>query len=500
MNSELQEEIEHLKKRASHFTILYIEDEEDIRVKTAAFLKKIFDRVDTASNGEDGLNKYRLSHYDIIITDIKMPIMNGIEFIRTIRSANEHQEIIVISAHADPEYLTESIQLAVSGYIIKPVNFNQIIRTLEQTIYKLSLYYENEMYKTRLESMVEERTEKILHLQQQLSDNYQQTIRSLIKMIEGRDTYTGGHSERVAAYSKSIAEAMGMTPQECDLIYQAGILHDVGKIITPDAILLKPGKLNDIEYALIQDHVKTGYTLLGHIPMYKEVAEIIYAHHEHYDGSGYPRGLRGEEIPLFARIMIVADAFDAMTTSRIYKARKTIPEALEELKEFSNIWYDAAIVEKAVTVLASVQIENLLKQEPRSQMDDERFAYFYKDSLTNLYNHFYLDFILQKNQEQPKFQCFNLLYIKNFTSFNQQYGWSEGDIWLREFADYLQSEFSDFIIFRIFGDDFALLHSRHRDIDIDKINQIPLLKTHHLTCEHKHIDVENGEIKSYKDL
>lgn len=348
--------------------------------------------------------------------------------------------------------------------------------------------------------MVAERTEKVLLLQDQQAANYDHAIHSLVKMIEGRDTYTGGHSERVALYSRKIAEAMGCDEESCNLIYQAGILHDVGKITTPDAILLKPGKLNDNEYALIKNHVSAGYEILREVPMYEKLAEIIYAHHEHYDGSGYPRSLKGEEIPGPARIMVIADAFDAMTTGRIYKSRKTSAEAIAELRDLSGIWYDPQVIEISLDVLASFDIDLKVSQEPSSFIDDERFAYFYKDPLTHLYNHDYLDFILQKSKDENKHLCLHLINIKNFTSYNQQKGWSEGDQLLREFSAYLESTFPDFLIFRIFGDDFALVKDSHQEIDFDQINTIELLCANNLYCEHNHLDLPQGNIHSYIDL
>jgi putative nucleotidyltransferase with HDIG domain len=497
---DLKKKVDSLKEKAKFFSILYVEDEAGLREKVILFLSKIFKHVETASDGAEALDKYLHNTYDIVITDMLMPKMNGLELIQAIRQHNEKQEIIVLSADTGSDILSQCIQYGVTGYMIKPIDFNQVLTLLSLSIDKLSVFRENEMYKTQLESMVTERTQKVLFLQNQLVSNYDHAIRSLVKMIEGRDTYTGGHSERVALYSKKIAEAMGCVSEECDLIYQAGILHDVGKIITPDAILLKPGKLSAEEYSLIKNHVTAGYEILSEVPMYSNFVDIIYAHHEHYDGSGYPRFLSGDEIPMPARIMAVADAFDAMTTSRIYKTKKTVAEAIAELQELSGIWYDPVVIESALDVLQSVNIDEHVNQEPGSKIDDERFAYFYKDSLTHLYNHQYLDFILKKSKDEKQTICLNLINIKNFTSYNQQFGWSEGDVLLSDFSAYLESEFPDFQIFRVFGDDFALLKDTHHEFDIDKINAMPLLKNNNLYCEHKHLDLPKTNINSYTDL
>lgn len=492
--------VEELKEKAKGFSLLYVEDEEGLRERGSQFFKKIFDHVDTAVNGEDALEKYLKGTYDIVLTDMLMPKMNGMELIQNIRRHNEKQEIIILSADTDSKILSECIELSVTGYLIKPIDFNQVISVFNLSIEKLSAFRENEMYKTQLESMVTERTEKVLHLQDQMASNYDHAIHSLVKMIEGRDTYTGGHSERVATYSKMIAEAMGCGKEESDLIYQAGILHDVGKITTPDAILLKPGKLTNNEYSLIKNHVTAGYEILSGVPMYEKLVDIIYSHHEHYDGSGYPRFLKGKDIPFHARIMAIADAFDAMTTGRIYKSKKTPEEALEEIKNLGGIWYDPVILDSALNVLKSVTVEEEINQDPATYIDDERFAYFYKDPLTHLYNHDYLDFVLRKSKEKNEFICLNMINLRNFTSYNQQYGWSEGDQLLKAFGSYLESEFKDYQIYRVFGDDFALLATTHKEIDIDKINKLPLLRDHNLYCSHKHIDLPQNDITSYKDL
>lgn len=322
MTNEFKSKIESLKKKSKPLSILYVEDEQALREKIAIFLNKIFIDVDIASNGEEGLHKYIENKYDIVITDIQMPKMNGLELIQHIREINAHQEVIVISAYADPEYFTESIKLNVTGYIIKPINFEQILQILEQSIYKLNAFHENEIYQSSLKSMVSERTKIILDMQHQQEENYQQAIHSLINMVEARDPYTAGHSERVAQYSKEIAEAMELPQEEINMIYEAGILHDIGKIITPDIILLKPGNLTEDEFALIQEHPAFAYKILTKIPMYHKLANIVYAHHENFDGSGYPQSIKGNEIPLLSRIMSVADSFDAMTTNRIYKEKK----------------------------------------------------------------------------------------------------------------------------------------------------------------------------------
>lgn len=496
----MDKNMNELISKAKDMSILYVEDEKLLRDSTAAFLKKIFIDVDTAQDGSEALDMYMKNKYDIVITDIFMPNMSGLELIKHIRKQNEKQEIIIASAYTELSYLIESIKLGVTGYLIKPLNIENILKVLAQSLEKIQAFRAVEMYRTQLEEMVDERTKEVIELKNQQIVNYEFAVNSLVKMIEKRDTYTGGHSERVASYSRNIAKELGLSDEECSLIYKAGIVHDVGKIITPDSILLKPGKLSKEEYSLIQDHVVVGYEILSDVPMYKNIADIVYAHHERYDGSGYPRALKKDEIPFFARIMAIADSFDAMTTRRIYKERKSVPVAIAEIKELSGSWFDPSIVDSAINVLQLVTIESNVSQDPTTVIDDERFAYFFKDPLTRVYNHDYLDFVLNKSKDEKNSLCFNIIYIKNFTAYNKKYGWNAGDAFLKNFATYLLGRFPSAKIFRIFGDDFLILHDVHREIDIAVINELELVQKNNLQCEVKHLDVKESNINCYQDL
>jgi len=481
--------IKNLKDLAQDYSVLYVEDEEQIRKSVLHYLQSFFATVDGAVDGEEGLSLYQSHKYDLVITDISMPKMNGLKMAAKIKEINEKQEILIISAYAENNFFMESIRIGVSGYIAKPIDFKQINEVLYKVLYKLKVFKENELYKTNLEQMVEVKTEE-------QRDNYEKTLSSLVSMIEQRDTYTGGHSERVAKYSKRIAEAMGYSSQECDLIYRAGILHDIGKIVTPDAILLKPGKLNDLEYKLIQEHVTVGANMLASIPMYNKFADIIVAHHEHYDGSGYPKGLKGEEIPPLARIMVVADAFDAMTTNRIYKVRKSVIEALKELRSLSGIHFFPKVVDAAEKVLSHVDLDKTVSQLPTSDLEKERFAYFYMDSVTSLYNSSYLDLLLSKNTVNNKYSQLSMIFLHNFADYNKLYGWKEGDKILKKCADVLKKSFPERTLFRIHGDDFVLLGKNTDKVD-KKINDLEVLfESIVITYSTQELDIQENNINS----
>jgi putative nucleotidyltransferase with HDIG domain len=450
-------DLKSLKSLSKEYKVLYVEDDKSIQVTMANYLRKFFLKVVSSDDGMDGLKLYKKNKYDIVITDLSMPKMDGLDMIEEIRKIDKNQTILITSAHSETKYMVRAIKAGIDGYIIKPFEYEQLNYELFKIVEKLKKFAENENYKKYLKRMVEQKTSELnsmIHFQKY---NYDKTLLSMVEMIEDRDTYTAGHSERVANYSKMIAKEMGYDKNQCEKIYQAGILHDIGKIATPDVILLKPKSLNEIEYKLIKEHVEVGHRLLIHIPMFKDLAEIVYSHHERYDGKGYPRGLKADEIMPLSRVMIVADAFDAMTTNRIYKGRKTLPEAIRELKKLKAIQFHPEVVDSAVKVLKNIHIDNNINQLPHTEIEKERFAYFYKDTLCDVYNQNYLDLVLTKNSGKLDFKYMYMLSLKGFTEYNQKFGWADGDEMLKKIALKLKNGFKDEHIFRVFGDDFILL-------------------------------------------
>lgn len=288
--------------------------------------------------------------------------------------------------------------------------------------------------------------------------NYEETILAMVDMIEKRDTYTAGHTRRVADYSRRIAHALGLDDEAIEQLVKAATLHDIGKIIIPDAVLLKPGALTSLEYELIKQHVSVGYETLSGVAMYQDLAELMRHHHERMDGSGYPQGLVGEQIPLSARIMAVADSFDAMTSNRIYKPRKSVEEALQELQALADVHYDRSVVEAACQVLADLPAVSDADQLPTTDIERQRFAYFFNDQLTGLYNAEYLQFMLQRNLH-VHFHSLQMILLRGFAAYNETHGWHRGNHLLRDFAHWLQHKCPGGMVFRVLGDDFVLINA-----------------------------------------
>ena len=296
----------------------------------------------------------------------------------------------------------------------------------------------------------------ILDLEEEKIKNQEQIIHSMIDMIESRDSYTAGHTRRVAQYCEMIAKEMQYSNEEIELLRKAAWLHDIGKISTPDNVLLKPNKLDNTEYLLIQDHLTAGYEMLSKIDQYKFIADVMREHHEKYDGSGYPRGLRAEEIKPLSRIMIVADAFDAMTTNRVYKPRKSVNVALKELETLSAKHFHPEVVSAALITLKDIIICADISQLPKTKIEEQRFSYFYKDRLTNLFVVEYLSLIVRYYISKQSVYMYDIK-LHNFSNYNTQNSWAKGDSFLVSFARHLDSLYSKAIVFRVEGDDFMIL-------------------------------------------
>jgi len=330
--------------------------------------------------------------------------------------------------------------------------------------------------------------EQVARLEKERSENYHQTILSFADMIDQRDTYTAGHTQRVAHYSQLLAKKMGLAAERIDLLEQAAILHDIGKIATPDSVLLKPGKLSTLDYELIKLHASAGHAMLAGIPMYRELSDIIHHHHERYDGMGYPDQVQGTDIPLLSRIITVADSFDAMITNRIYKPRKTVDEALQELQQLSALQFDPEVVAVGLAVLRDADIPASISQLPKSQMEQRRFSYFFSDKLTGLYNEDYLQILLHNNQGLRQYSCLHSLHVHNLEPFNRRLGWEQGNLLMGRFAAELQSRYPEALLFRVYGRDFVIIAARHFDLEADALVFDSLQETG-VTVTSSHVDL-----------
>jgi len=227
--------------------------------------------------------------------------------------------------------------------------------------------------------------------------------------------------------------------------------------------------------------------VLAKIPMYKDIVEIIAHHHERFDGRGYPEGLKGDEIPNLARIMIVADAFDAMTTNRIYKGRKSIPQALEELKALSSVQFHPEVVNVVVEALSDIHIDTQVNQMPQTALEKERFSYFYKDQITGAYNHTYLDSTLMECKLKKRTCVLYVVNLHKLGSFNKKFGWNKGDALLADISSFLANKFTDTVLFRVHGDRFVIIKESVIENITEELSDIEFLRQHGVSASVKQI-------------
>jgi putative two-component system response regulator len=293
---------------------ILVVDDDKMNLKMAEHILKQNYEVLCVTSGEEALEILAGERMDLILLDLHMPGMDGLEVFEKIKASDRMKDTPVIFLTADSERETE-VEIFKAGamdYIQKPFLAEVVIRRIGRILelYHLQQSLQNEVDKKTVE--LRESNRKVRHLSEQM-------MMTLANTVDAKDQYTRGHSVRVATYAKEMAVRMGKSKEETDMVYYIGLLHDIGKIGISDAIINKPGKLTEEEYAVIKTHPAIGADILKDMTEIPNAAVGAHWHHERYDGNGYPDGLKGEEIPEYARIIGVADAYDAMTSKRSYR-------------------------------------------------------------------------------------------------------------------------------------------------------------------------------------
>lgn len=282
----------------------------------------------------------------LILLDINMPEMNGYEVCERLKSSEELSSIPVIflSALNEVEDKVNGFRVGGVDYICKPFQFEEVRARVETHLNLYELRQALKCQNEHLEELVSNRTEQLQTALKQIESTYDETLYALGMALDSRDNETAGHSQRVTRYSLEIARAMGYSADELKNIALGAFLHDFGKIGIPDAVLHKPGKLTSEETEVMRQHVRIGYDMVSGISFLSGAAQILLAHQEFFDGTGYPRGLAGEQIPSGARIFSVADTLDAMTSDRVYRKALSFQTAREEIARCAGSQFDPEVV------------------------------------------------------------------------------------------------------------------------------------------------------------
>lgn len=324
--------------------ILIVDDESCVRELLVHFLNnKGYDCIQ-AENAQCALNILHQKNIPIIISDIRMPGLDGIGFLQEVKQKEPFTEVIMATALTETSTAVEAMRQGAYDYVVKPFDLKTVETSVRRAFERRQLLIENKEYHDRLEEKVQEKTSELVEKNTQLRLLFLNTIQSLVQTLEAKDKYTEGHSRRVAEMSSLMAKRLRFSDEDVEKLRLAGILHDIGKIGVREACLNKPGTLTEAESEEIKQHPLISERILTPIEELQEILADIRHHHERFDGNGYPHGLRGVDIPLGARILAVADSYDAMTSDRPYRPALTADKALDELEVNAGKQFDPQLI------------------------------------------------------------------------------------------------------------------------------------------------------------
>jgi putative two-component system response regulator len=333
---------------------LIVDDQAPVRSLLNRLLTGRGHRCVDAANAEEALAVLGRHQFDLMLSDVHMPPgKSGLELIETARQRYPDMATIMVTAEDDPRLADVAIQLGAYGYVLKPFQASQLIISISNAMHRQRLETENRMHREHLERTVADRTrdlrEALARLQlaeQALRTAHDETVIRLMRAAEFRDNETAQHIQRMCRYAELMARLIGMEPALRERIRDASAMHDIGKIGTPDQILLKAGRLQRGEFHIMKQHAEIGYRILQGtgVPVLEMGAMIAYTHHEKFDGSGYPRGLAGEAIPIEGRITAICDVFDALISRRVYKEPYPLRESLDFMRSQSGSHFDPELL------------------------------------------------------------------------------------------------------------------------------------------------------------
>ena len=352
--------------------ILVVDDEETIREIVCSMLTSCNYQCKQAGSGLEALALLESGEeFELMLSDLMMAGLDGNGLLEKTKEKFPDMPVVMVTAVHDISVALAAIRNGAYDYLLKPFEREQLLATVRRALENRRLKLENRTYQTNLETLVTARTEQLRKAMASLERSYDITLEALGDALDLKDAETEGHSKRVTAFTIAIARHMGLSADQIRIIARGAFLHDIGKMAIPDAILRKPGKLNPDELAIMREHCYRGFQLLKRIPFLGEASDIVYSHQEHFDGSGYPRGLKGEEIPLGARIFSVADTLDAITSDRPYRAAQTVQAAKIEIEKWAGRQFDPEVVK------AFLSMPNNIWEDLRREIDAQSSSFSY---------------------------------------------------------------------------------------------------------------------------
>jgi putative nucleotidyltransferase with HDIG domain len=325
--------------------ILIVDDDSSVRDVITVLLGEEGYVVTAVNSAEAALDAVRHAEFPLVISDVRMPGKDGFWLLDRMREGHPDTAVVMLTAYGDTEAAVECLRNGAADYLLKPPKVTELIRAIERALGRRRLELARQKYRRSLEARVREKTAELSRTLRDLESTYSQTLWSLVAALDAREHETSDHSQRVVRYTLAIARRIGIPERDLPALGRGALLHDIGKIGVPDAILLKPAKLTPDEWTEMRKHPQIGFEILKSIEFLGASAEMVLCHQERFDGRGYPRGLGGEEIPVFARIFAIADTFDAMTTNRPYRRGLPAEAAFTEIRRCSGTQFDPRCAE-----------------------------------------------------------------------------------------------------------------------------------------------------------
>jgi len=337
-------------------SILIVDDDEVIRRLLCAALDSSY-WCTTATSADEAIKRLQIDSFNLVLSDITMPGTSGLELCRYVQQMCPLTVMVMISAMTDIDYAIEAMRYGAFDYIAKPFELVRVSLAVDRAVRYQRAIEDKHNYEQVLEERVRIRTEELRSANEDLNlmldmlyRNYRATLRGLARTLEARDIETRGHSDRVVGYSLKLGRKIGLSPNELIALEQGALLHDIGKVGVPDAVLLKPGSLTTDEWARMREHVDQGLRIIEGVEFLSGARWVVGQHHEKYDGSGYPNKLRGDAIHIHARIFAVADAYDAIRSDRPYRAGQSHEIACEEIAAGTGSHFDPRVVNAFLSI------------------------------------------------------------------------------------------------------------------------------------------------------
>lgn len=323
------------------YKIIAVDDDQGILDSLKVVLKRNGYDLTTFQNPIDAIEFLKKESYDLLLLDFIMDELHGDQVVEEIRKFDKNLYILLLTGHKDLAPPLETLkQLEIQGYCEKSDNLDQLLILIESALKSVDQMH-----------LIGQINEELKEKNEELEKAYLDTIGILRQTVEAKDTYTRGHSDRVSEYSILIGKKLGLDENTIHILKIGGLFHDIGKIGIPDSILLKETKLDDEEYSQIKNHPSIGAHILGDVSMFQDIIPIVLHHHEKYDGHGYPSQLKGDDIPLVARIAAVADTFDAMTSKRSYRNSLPLEDVIAEIERCKGTQFDPNIADIFLDIL-----------------------------------------------------------------------------------------------------------------------------------------------------